>query len=98
MLNREACTSTPVARDRAADVAVTIARFIDACATDQIQLAPDKCMSVFFSASFRLKFSELFCVTEFKHSHLILQLYLFVKDLEIRPCCLKNLCEEWLQC
>lgn len=94
--NREACTSTPIAKEQVSEIALSIARFIDACTSDQIRLAPDKC-ALTVTASFRLKFSVL-CITKFCNCDLILQLYLFVKGLKTRLCCLKHLSEEWLRC
>ncbi|KAI5651120.1 hypothetical protein M9H77_37125 [Catharanthus roseus] len=42
----EACTSTPIAKEQVSEIALSIARFIDACTSDQIRLAPDKFISV----------------------------------------------------
>lgn len=45
---REACTSVPISKEQAATLVPYVARFISFCAPEQIRLAPDKCMYLFF--------------------------------------------------
>ncbi|KAL3526160.1 hypothetical protein ACH5RR_014532 [Cinchona calisaya] len=42
----EVCTSGPISKEQSGEVALLIARFIEACKADQICLAPDKFISV----------------------------------------------------
>ncbi|GMP29599.1 hypothetical protein CsSME_00004627 [Camellia sinensis var. sinensis] len=42
----EACTAAPISKEQANEVILSIARFINECAAEQIRLAPDKFISV----------------------------------------------------
>ncbi|KAL2505340.1 COP9 signalosome complex subunit 3 [Abeliophyllum distichum] len=42
----EACTSAPISKDEANELVLSVARFINLCAAEQIRLAPDKFISV----------------------------------------------------
>ncbi|KAI3474980.1 hypothetical protein Pfo_030291 [Paulownia fortunei] len=42
----EACTSAPISKEQANEVVLSVARFINVCAAEQIRLAPDKFISV----------------------------------------------------
>jgi COP9 signalosome complex subunit 3 len=42
----EACTSAPVAKEQSNELIISIARFIDACAADQIRMVPEKFISL----------------------------------------------------
>lgn len=41
--NREACMSFPAAKEQVNELLVSVVRFINSCAAEQIRLAPDKC-------------------------------------------------------
>ncbi|KAL2529114.1 COP9 signalosome complex subunit 3 [Forsythia ovata] len=42
----EACTSAPISKEQANELVLSVARFINLCAAEQIRLAPDKFISV----------------------------------------------------
>ncbi|KAL7094942.1 hypothetical protein ACP275_11G136400 [Erythranthe tilingii] len=42
----EACTAAPVSKEQANELVITVARFINVCAAEQIRLVPDKFISV----------------------------------------------------
>ncbi|KAK6128279.1 hypothetical protein DH2020_037977 [Rehmannia glutinosa] len=52
--SREACTSAPIMKDQANELVISVARFINVCAAEQIRLAPEKCKH-FISVCKRLK-------------------------------------------
>lgn len=47
-VNRDACTSGPSTKEQANEHVLTIARFVNACSTEQIRLAPEKCMFAYY--------------------------------------------------
>ncbi|KAG8384939.1 hypothetical protein BUALT_Bualt04G0170300 [Buddleja alternifolia] len=42
----DACTSGPISKEQANEVVLSVARFVNACAAEQIRMAPDKFISV----------------------------------------------------
>ncbi|KAL7135906.1 hypothetical protein ABFS83_11G129700 [Erythranthe nasuta] len=42
----DACTAAPISKEQANELVITVARFINACAAEQIRLVPDKFISV----------------------------------------------------
>lgn len=47
-IDREACTSTPIPKEQANQLVLSIANFINNCSAEQIHLAPDKCIHLYF--------------------------------------------------
>lgn len=50
-VDREACSSTPILKEQASQLVLSIANFINNCAAEQIHLAPDKCMHLYFTSN-----------------------------------------------
>jgi hypothetical protein len=46
--DRDACTSASISKEQAATLVPYIARFISLCVPEQIRLAPEKCMYLYF--------------------------------------------------
>lgn len=100
IFNREAFSSTPVSKEQANALVLTIARFIDACDAHQIRVAPDKCncldpKSIF---QFLLRKLQYLLYDTYWCSFMSLQSSLFARGSKIKFCYLKLPCGVYILC
>ena len=60
---REACTTAPNAKEQANELVLSIARFLNDCAAEQIHLVPDKCIDLYKYNIFDMDVHHLFTST-----------------------------------